>query len=324
MRFLVQYRGIAMFALCLISFYSKADWKTPREALDQRLEQAEFRIHYTLSGDNAFPLDVSPLQRAQQAVEQLSKLVSQIDQANRFYREQLGLTPPLSSTRYRELGSIDVHIINLKGRMGATGDAAIVYHYKYFSGASPALTITLSNQWHAPNLTPNHELFHAYQYAYTFFKNPWYLEGMARSMESAFKQGDVHTQALPSEPEQLEQALTRSYGADLFWNRLMYLCDSVCSGSNTPAKAWNGDVYRHSGHFCGGKLVRSALEQFQVVEKEAARERGIDPTNWPEREQRSDKNNPLLLRGLRHAIESQCQLHGNPELDVFHRLLERY
>jgi hypothetical protein len=103
----------------------------------------------------------------------------------------------------------------------------------------------------------------------------------------------------------------------------MYLCDSVCSGSNTPAKAWNGDVYRHSGHFCGGKLVRSALEQFQAAEKEAARERGIDPTNWPEREQRSDKNNPLLLRGLRRAIESQCQLHGNPELDAFHRLLER-
>lgn len=321
MRFLIKCRGIAAVTLGLISFYSQADWKMPREALDRRLVQAEFRIHYTLTGENAFPLDVPSQQRAQQAAEQLSRLVSQIDQASHFYREQLGLTAPLSSARYRDMRSIDVHIIKLKGKMGSTGDAAIVYHYKYFAGVSPALTITLSNQWRPPNLTPNHEVFHAYQYAYTFFKNPWYLEGMARSMESAFKKVDVlHTQALPRDHGQLEQVLTRSYGADLFWNRLMYFCDSVCSGGNTPAKAWNGV----SGHFCGGELVRSTLEQFQAVEKEAARIRGIDPDNWPENEQRSDKNNPFLLRGLRRAIESQCQLRGNPELEAFHRLLERY
>lgn len=325
MRLFIKCRCIAMFALGLISFYSEADWKIPREALDRRLVQAEFRIYYTLSGENAFPVDVSPLPRAQQASEQLSKLVSQIDQANRFYRDQLGLTSPLGSARYRDVRSIDVHIIKLKeGKMGSTGDTSIVYHYRHFAGASSALTIALSNHWLPPNLTPNHEVFHAYQYAYTFFKNSWYLEGMAHSMESAFKEGDVHTQALPREHEQLEQVLRRSYGADLFWNRLMYLCDSVCSGGSTPVKTWNGGVYRFNGHFCGGELVRSTLEQFQTVEKEAALARGIEPNNWPEDEQRSNKNNPFLLHGLRRAIESQCQVSGNPELEAFHKLLEEY
>ncbi|TAK60924.1 hypothetical protein [Methylobacter sp.] len=297
----------------------------PREALDRRLVQDEFRIYYTLSGENAFPVDVSPLQQAQQAAEQLNKLVSQIDQANHFYRDQLGLISPLGSARYRDTRSIDVHIIKLKeGKMGSTGDASIVYHYRHFTEASPALTITLSNQWHPPNLTPNHEVFHAYQYEYTFFKNPWFLEGMAHSMESAFKKGDIHTRTLPSGRGQLERVLRRSYDADLFWNRLMYLCDSVCGGSSTPVKVSNGGIYRFSGHFCGGELVRSTLEQFQIVDKEAAHVRGIDSTNWPENEQRSDKNNPFLLRGLRRAIESQCLVRGNPELEAFHKLLEEY
>jgi hypothetical protein len=322
-RLLNKYRGVALLALAVTSFYASADWKTPREALDQRLVQGEFRIHYTLTGENAFPFDVPPSQRAQQAAVRLNSLVAQIDQANRYYSEQLGLTPPLASARYRDVRSIDVHIIKLEGKKGSTGDAAIVYRYQHFDGSSAALTIALSNQWRPPNLTPNHEVFHAYQYAYTFFKNPWYLEGMARSMETAFRGGEVQAEALPRDYGQLEQVLTRSYDADLFWNRLMYLCDSACSGS-TPATAWNDGAYTPHSGFCGGRLVRSTLEQYKMIDKEAAQTRRIDPTDWPENEQRSPKNNPFLLRGLRRAIENECPVHGNSELKAFHTLLEAY
>lgn len=323
MKFLIKYRGIVLLALAVASFYAAADWKTSREALDQRLVQGEFRIYYTLTGENAFPFDVPPSQRAQQAVVRLNSLATQIDQANRFYSEQLGLTPPLSNARYRDVRSIDVHIIKLEGRNGSTGDAAIDYRYRHFEGSSPALSIALSNQWRPPNLTPNHEVFHAYQYAYTFFKNSWYLEGMARSMEVAFKEGEVRTEVLPHDHGQLEQVLIRSYGAGLFWNRLMYLCDSACSGS-TPATAWRDGAYTPRSRFCGGRLVRGTLEQYKMIDKEAAQTRGIDPSDWPENEQRSPENNSFLLRGLRRAIETECQLHGNPELKAFHALLEVY
>lgn len=323
-RLLNKYRSVVLLALAATSFYAAADWKAPREALDQRLLQGEFRIYYTLTGENAFPFDVPPPQRAQQAAVQLNSLAAQIGQADRYYSEQLGLTPPLASARYRDVRSIDVHIIKLdEGKKGSTGDAAIVYRYRHFEGSLPALSIALSNQWQPPNLTPNHEVFHAYQYGYTFFKNSWYLEGMARSMETAFREGEVKTEPLPRDYGQLEQVLTRSYGADLFWNRLMYLCDSDCSGS-TAATVWSGGAYSSRGRFCGGGLVRSVLEQYRMLDKEAAVARGIDPVDWPEDEQRSVKNDSFLLRGLRRAIENQCPVSGNPELKAFHNLLERY
>jgi hypothetical protein len=220
--------------------------------------------------------------------------------------------------------AIDVHIIKLEGQNGSTGDEPIVYRYRNFEGVTPALTISLDTRWSPPNLTPNHEVFHTYQYGYTFFKNAWFLEGMARSMEKAFKGGVVRTEPLPRGYGQLRQMMARSYGADVFWNRLMYLCDTSCSGS-TPAVAGMGNEYKEylpRTRFCGGSLVRATLEQFQVLDKEAARTRSIDPNDWPEAEQWSERNNPYLLLGLRRAIESQCSLRGNPELEAFHSLLK--
>jgi hypothetical protein len=316
-----KWRGIIGIVLAACSLHAVAGWKTPREALDQRLIQDEFRIYYTLEGENAFPPDASPSQHRARAAGMLVSLVAQIGQASRFYREQLGLAPPLGGARYRDVRSIDVHIIKLEGRNGSAGDEPIVYHYREFDGVAPALTITLSNQWNPPNLTPNHEVFHAYQYGYTFFKNAWFLEGLARSMEKAFKGGEVRTEPLPRGYGQLQQVMGGSYGADVFWNRLMYLCDVSCSGS-TSAAAWKTGSYVPRGRICGGGLVRAALEQYQTLDKQAARLRGIDPNDWPEEEQWSERNNPFLLLGLRRAIEKQCQLRSNPELEAFHKLLK--
>lgn len=320
---LIKRWEIAWLILATWSMYAAAGWKTPREELDHRLVQGEFRIHYTLDGDSAFPRDVPSPQRKERAMAMLDSLAAQINEATRFYSEQLRLASPIGAARYRDVRSIDIHILKLEDKSGSTGDASIIYHYRHFDGASPALTISLSNQWNPPSLTPNHEVFHAYQYGYTYFKNSWYLEGMARSMEKAFKRGEVRTESLPREYGQLQRIMTRSYGADKFWNRLMYLCEASCSG-NTPAQAWKGGGYVPLTRFCGGKLVRATLEQYQSLDKEAARSRGIDPNAWPEDEQRSDRNNPFLLLGLRRAIESQCPLRGNPELEAFHGLLKVY
>jgi hypothetical protein len=319
---LIKRRGIVLLILAACSLDTAAGWKTPREALDQRLIQGEFRIYYTLEGENAFPLDVPLPQRKERAVAMLGSLAAQIGQANRFYHEQLGLAPPLGGARYRDVRSIDVHIIKLEGKKGSTGDEPIIYRYRHFEGASPALTISLTNQWTPPSLTPNHEVFHAYQYSYTFFKTPWFLEGMARSMEKAFKKGEeVRTEPLPRDYGQLQQVMARSYGADVFWNRLMALCDVQCSGS-TPAGAWKIGNYVPHGRLCGGGLVRAVLEQYRTLDKGATRLRGIDSNDWPEEEQRSERNNPFLLLGLRLAIENQCPLRGNPELEAFHGLLK--
>ena len=52
----------------------------------------------------------------------------------------------------------------------------------------PYLTIDIDRDIGTRNLTPAHELFHAFQNGYTLFKNAWYTEGTARWAENAFRE----------------------------------------------------------------------------------------------------------------------------------------
>ncbi len=305
---------IAALILVPLPQTASGDWKAPREALDNRRIQGEFRIYYTREGMNAFPMDVPPRQRAGQVSDLLNRLISQLNQADHFYSSDFGLTPPLQSKRYRVVRSIDVQILDLGEEMGTTGDGIVTYHYLNFDSATPAITISLSNRWKPPNLTPSHELFHAYQYGYTYFKNPWFLEGLARSMESAFKDAPPRSEPLPQNKIELQRIMSLSYGTDTFWNRLMKFCDPACNAKTSAAT-------RHP-QLCGRSFVRSLLEQYQAIDVVAAHDRGIDPLDWPEAEQRSEKNNPFLVMGLRQSLESQCPLGTSPELMQFDDLLK--
>ena len=285
-----------------------ADWKVPRERLDQKLTQGDLRVYYTQAGENAFPADEIYHGKTISA-----QLVAQFASADQFYSENLGLQTPLRSARYREARSIDVHILDIGKRMGTAGDAVVKFRYQDFSPIGPALSISLSNRWRPPNSTPNHELFHLYQYGYTYFKVPWFLEGLARSMDDAFTNARVNEVPLPSNSVELEQVMNLSYGANTLWNRVMRLCDPGCRFASGKAG---------QPRLCGGFLVRPLLEQYQRLDRKAAFDRGIDPDNWPETEQRSSKNNPYLLSGLHKAIEANCPLVINSELSRFNNLLD--
>lgn len=308
----------------LLTIPAAADWKVPRESLDRRVVHDDIRIHYTLNGEGAFAAGVAAGERELAAVAKIDALVAQLERADRFYRERLGLTPPLDGDRYWNQGvrSIDIHILQLERKTGSAGDEPILYRYRHFAGSEPALTITLSNNWQESSLTPSHELFHSYQYGYTYFKNAWFLEGMARSMEGAFRPGKVvRTEPLPSDPTQLQALLASSYRADRFWNRLFLLCDPKCA-----EVALRDDAYLPSSEaeFCGGDLLRTILEQLRVADREAARAFGIKADAWPEAEQRAERNNPYLFSGLRRAMDRQCEaLRGNRELQKFYQLLRQ-
>lgn len=278
-------------ALCtlLAAAPAGADWKAPREALDFRHVCGPFRIHYTLTGANALAtLDTT---------ERVVQLCKRLTLADRIYTEHFGLTPPLANTRYAQVRAIDVHLLELVGKTGSTGDEPIIYRYRHHADPVPALTISLSRQWAPGSLTPEHEVFHAYQYGYTFFKNAWFLEGLARSMEGVFG-GSTRDEPLPQDPAGLERVLELSYRASPFWNRLRQRCDPNCG---TRAD-------------CGSRFVRHLLESLRTSDREAAVARGIDPDNWPEDEQRAVANTPWMLMALARTIETSCPVSRDREL----------
>lgn len=291
-------RGFArLLCLLLLVLPASADWKAPREALDQRLIVGPYAIYYTLEGSDAIAPGLPLEQRRQQAGKIVGELGRQLVDADRYYTRTLGLTPPLQNKRYRNVPAIDVHVIDLGEKTGSTGDGVITYTYRHFKSPSPAITIAVSNRWRPPNLTPNHEMFHAYQYGYTFFKTPWFLEGLARSMEHGFSGKPVMAEPLPDTGQALQAVMQRSYRADVFWNRLIQLC--------------------------GMQFVRPLLERLQSLDPAAARSRGLDASDWPEDEQRSARNNPYLLLGIRQAMQSQCKIDDSKELQQFDRLLRQ-
>lgn len=290
--------GFARFlCLLMLAMPALAGWKAPREALDQRLIVGPYAIYYTLDGPDAIIPELPLEQRKQQAEKIVAELGRQLVEADRYYTQTLGLTPPLQNKRYRNVPAIDVHVIDLGEKTGSTGDGVITYAYRHFKSPSPAITIAVSNRWRPPNLTPNHEMFHAYQYGYTFFKTPWFLEGLARSMEHGFSDKSAVAEPLPKTSQALQAMMQRSYRADVFWNRLMQLC--------------------------GTQLVRPLLERLQSLDQIAARSRGLDASDWPEDEQRSARNNPYLLQGVKQSMQAKCKMDDSKELKQFYQLLQQ-
>lgn len=265
---------------------ARADsWRTPREALDQRVQRAEITVYYADQGDHAFNADYARL------------LLDQMAAAQRYYEQQLGLQSPLRGARYLgQLRGIDVHVLRMPDSNGSAGDAAVHYRYRRFGDApGRALTITIGTQWTPANLTPSHELFHSYQYGYTLFKNGWFLEGMARAMEHPIAGERGPVASLPASRADWNAMVRKRYGAEVFWTRLMLVCEPACKRPAAPYAVP-----------CGGTLVRSTLEAFQRMDAQASADRGLDPHDWPEEEQRSAANTPYMARGLLQAVGKSC------------------
>jgi hypothetical protein len=293
------------------SVWAQPNWRTQRQALGERHQTGVTRIHYSLQGPDALA-----------STDTIAPLAQQFERAHTLYTEVLWLVPPWQNHRYPGLQAIDVHVLQLDGVMGQAGDAMVTYRYPKFTDPKSALSISVSTRWRPSNLTPEHELFHAYQYGYTFFKNAWYLEGMARAMQGAFEDKPYRTERLPQTEAELQALMSRSYTAAPFWNRLMMLCDKACS---VPvSKASPAIEFKPlAGPVCGGSLIKTVLEQFHEQDLRAAKNRQLNAKDWPEAEQNAPANNPWLLAGLTEAMAQRCPIASDPELGKFYETAQR-
>jgi hypothetical protein len=127
--------------------------------------------------------------------------------------------------------------------------------------------------------------------SYTFFKNQWFQEGMARASESFFRTSTAQSAVLPQTSAQLDSLLAKSYDAETLWSRLTNLC--------------------------GNSVWGIALENFSRLDRQAALARNLDPNDWPEDEQFSAANVPYLLKGISEAVQKSCPTQSNPEVRQF-------
>jgi len=308
----VSITGLAVLPFIALFSSAHADWKSQREGLENTIASGDFRIFYNTSGH--------PASTDEFARNTLKKLVA----ADRFFSETLQLKRPLETKRYSAVKTIDVHILDLEvKKRGSAGDSIIEYNYRNGTRKLPALSIDLDFQLDKSNRTPEHELFHLYQYGYTYFKNRWYLEGLSRSTLRALKKNTYKLTRLPQTTSELSSLTKKSYDAESFWNRLLHLCDNNCNYPNRLIPIVSKEKTVKLGAYCSASALRKLLEELDRADDVAAKERNIDNNHWPEEEQRSEENNPYIFNGLRSFILGSCQYGNNMELKNFLAVLSR-
>jgi len=301
-----------IFVVLINSTSLFANWKSEREDLDKVYKIDKFRVFYTLNGKNKLK-DKTDTNK-NNIPDIVENIALQLDTANKLFSNVLGFKQPFFSERYKNnVQYIDIHLLSLK-YSGESGDGVIQYNYKIIKQNTKTLSIAISNTIKAENLTPLHELFHAYQNGYSMFKNRWYTEGTARWSEFSFKKRTGKQHNLPSTAKQIEKLLNRSYGAKYFWNRLLFLCATNDKGFKLPKNlknrvyiGTNKKIIEDNTLF-GYKFLEKFLAKLDIYDDIATKKRGFINYNWREKEQKSFQNNPYILKALKDTIvESKCK-----------------
>ncbi len=283
---------------------SAQDAKARRNAsIAKKFVKGQIRVIYESEGPHA----VDPADKNQNSVpDQVENVAIQAWAAWRLWTS-LGFCDPLKSSRYKGVSWIDVKLLS-KDIVKANG---VAFDEMVPSGRSddPANTKVLRFNVATSvdpilNLTPAHEMFHIIQNGTTFFKNSWYTEGTARWSESGLGLGAESKEAKkdtwPPRDEEMPEIYTASYRASgLYWEPLFKRADrrgkldrSALPEDLKELRYTNGDAVLKDFDLVGADFLREVLEALDQADDQVARDRKLE--SWPEAEQRSLENNPII------------------------------
>jgi hypothetical protein len=295
---------IILLALCP-QLASAGSWEDRRSKLDQVAIYDKYRIFYSLSGKDALPRDRRVDYDKNGIPDFIESVGGRLTDADKLFRGEVGLIPPLKSKRYiGKAHYIDVNILdfsnNKKGpKNGVAYDGAPKFNRSRSGQLSlNVLVIDLSGSVRLKTNSVEHELFHLYQNGYTFFKNRWYTEGTARWAELIMLGRIGNGASLPYSESTRERLFNKTYAANSFWNELIRKIDSGTQGK----------------HF-----IKALLEELDYSDNIATRKRGLDYSYWKESEQRSTDNNIYIWEATLKAIQRTGKT-SDPEINKLYEI----
>jgi len=173
---------VAAIASALLSIPNSALAKPP---LPEHVILGPIRVFYTVEGASAVPLTDVDANSVPDHVEDVAK---QVWAAHQLFCGVLDFPDPFKSERDPNLTCVEVRIWDRNEIGGGNGVAfeSAQRAREIPEGTREDRAIVMSIGKHVDarkNVTPAHEFFHMIQYGTTYFKNSWYLEGMARWSE---------------------------------------------------------------------------------------------------------------------------------------------
>ncbi|MBC8353936.1 MAG: hypothetical protein H8E66_18220 [Planctomycetes bacterium] len=291
--------------------------KTP---LTKHFVAGKVRVFYATEGKAAVPPEDANSNSVPDHVEDVAK---QLWAAHQLFCTALEFPDPFESERYAGITCVELRIWDRTEIGGGNGVA--------FESAQRARTIpegkrddralVMSIGKHVDarkNVTPAHEFFHLIQYSTTYFKNPWYLEGLARWSEHALG-GDGVGQVKystrgpwPQKAENLSQLFKMSYDAEhVLWNSLAMRADrrGVIPRVQVPETLRNlrysdGTPVLRDYKLHGAPLMRNVLIELGKADDIAFGKLGY--RDWSEDNQRAAKNSPYIYEAIMNALRRQA------------------
>ncbi|MBF0627875.1 MAG: hypothetical protein HQL91_06615 [Magnetococcales bacterium] len=266
------------------------------------LHRDEFFAHYNVSGPNAIKdAQDQNHNKIPDAVEDvLTQMVAM--------REMLvanGFIHPLQQPRYQQVKQIHAIMLPVKGNGRAFEEP------RTMPDGTCAMVIHVDIDLSATNLTPAHELFHLFQYGYTMFKRPWYLEGMARWSESMLRDNPVKTDPIPKSLPELNALFGKKYDANQVWNALAVGVDPVGNmkipDSVVEMRYVSGKKVLQDRKLPGVAFMKAVLEGLDKLDDQVSTAKGLPVNAWPEDFQRDSKHDMPIWKVVESVYQS---MHG--------------
>ncbi|MGG4605919.1 hypothetical protein ACLPHM_14095 [Paenalcaligenes sp. Me131] len=260
------------------------------QQLSHSVVQDGFTVWYATQGEHALT-KIEDL-NSNGIPDRIDDLLLQLIAAKNFYSNVLHLVHPLQQARYDSAETIHIFVLSMKKGNGLAFHEAVQLRPSRLEAPEPCgLRIYINNQLDASrNLTPAHELFHLYQYGYVMFKRSWYLEGMARLVETAFAGPNRLGRYMHSLDESVpcDAVMEESYSAVRYWWGLANRHEKtrIVVPTSLRSLRYSNGVPVFSGHeFMHGEIILKALEELEHLSEITSQRLGLPRYRWPTRVQ---------------------------------------
>ena len=243
----------------------------------------------------------------------IEDIATQVNAAREVFQGVFNFPDPLNAARFKNVSSIEINI-EARDALKFNGLAYSTVRKKSAHDSNErALHFKVANTINPhTSSTPAHEYFHLVQYSATYFRNAWYLEGMARwSQDSVTKinypdGADIHFKLKSKSAE--EKIFKGKYDmADFLWYPLaVNMRDKVTLPAKLVAKYKYVDgapVFQDDIIF-GPNVMLKILRALKSKENFAAEKFG-GVKEWRKKGQRAELNNEIILECVREVYHGK-------------------
>jgi hypothetical protein len=316
---------VATFTLLVVVLSAASAFAQKKAVLKEHYVLGPIRVFYNKEGQAAVPPADVDRTGVPDRVEDIAK---QVWAAHQLFCKVLKFPDLFQSERYRGVTCIQVSLRDLGGGNGLAFTSSQRAR-KIPEGKPTDRAIVLSvNCKLNPirNITPAHELFHLVQYGATYFKNGWFLEGMARWSEHALaREGLGKIKYSPNGPwpqgRQYMLLLTKMrYDAEhVLWNPIAHrtgrdglLSDRLLGKQLASLRYSDGTPVLRDRTLRGVEIMRDIVIELGKQDDIAFRDLKYD--RWSEQNQRAVENDPYIYQAVMDVLRQRVPSVGPYEV----------